>query len=435
MQLDGPGGAHCVDLEVDDARRLPSPTAIAESEPGEPAEDHEMKTRLEKRKRTDVGAAVPIPGDDEDDELDSPTKRAQVGDEKPLTSKELRELLFGHVTEMKTAWREFQGRLGRVEQEQNRTEFEVKNLQSRTRVLEKDLVGCRQLSDQTSKSLEALTEEVKNMKVQLSDTRPAAPQGQQRGDGGATVPGSSSDPWGEYLRRRQGNGTVDNGVNLKAEQVDKGDNLTDDEKRTLVIGGWLQDTKRSVIEEEEAASFLAHADIKPLIDADRLAIYGPRRSVGMLKFTIRDGETFSGMRNRMWDVIRALGRHKFQLPSTKTGEDHRVIWASFVKPKSARQRSTLVSMIRRVTIALAVDANAAGENSTGHTNTADFDCDWNMGTIWCESLKLGSATHRAPKEEEQIQMPGGWVSLSAGARTANCSTDEAKTAFERELNQ
>ena len=119
------------------------------------------------------------------------------------------------------------------------------------------------------------------------------------------APGSSSDPWGEFLRRKQSNVNAENGVNSsKNDPPDRGDTLTEDEKRTLVVGGWLQDTNRSVIE-EEAAIIFNHEEMKALIDVDRLAVYGPRRSVGMLKFVVRDGETYNNIRNRMWEVVKS----------------------------------------------------------------------------------------------------------------------------------
>ena len=91
-------------------------------------------------------------------------------------------------------------------------------------------------------------------------------------------------------------------------------------------------------------------------------------------------------------------------------------------------------MIRRVCIELAVEAegrHAAG--SALNTQGSAYDCDWNMGTIWCGPYKLGSASHRQPKDEEVITMGGGWISLTAVAKVAFCSTDEAKLAFEKEL--
>ena len=219
------------------------------------------------------------------------------------------------------------------------------------------------------------------------------------------------------------------------ETQDRGDTLSEEDKRTLVVGGWLQDTRRGVIEEESSV-LLGMDEIKALIDADRLAIYGPRRSVGMLKFTMREGEKEGDMRNRMWQTIKVIARVKHVLPSTRLGGDQRTLWASFVKTKNARVRSTHVSLIRRVTIGLARESEAedgAGVNAGLNSVPTAYDCDWNMGTIWCGSRKLGSCSHRAPKDEETVVMPGGWVSLTAVAQTAACSTEKAKRAFELEL--
>ena len=111
------------------------------------------------------------------------------------------------------------------------------------------------------------------------------------------------------------------------------------------------------------------------------------------------------------------------------------MWATFVKTKAARAKSSHVSMVRRVTIALAMDAKneAGGIACLQNTQISAYDCDWNLGTIWCGKLKLASATHRQPKEGENVLMSGGWISLTSVAETAGCSIDEAKLAFEREL--
>ena len=137
----------------------------------------------------------------------------------------------------------------------------------------------------------------------------------------------------------------------------------------------------------------------------------------------------------MWEVIRFLSQAKHPLESTKAEGEVRTVWASFVKTRNARMKSAHVSLVRRVTIALTLDARTenGGIKNVLNTQFSAYDCDWNLGTIWCGSLKLGSATHKAPKDGEHIIMPGGWVSLDSVAETAGCSIDEAKLAFEREL--
>ena len=417
----------------------------------------EQKVKIEKRKRErkkmkEEGQPVPhtIP-DSDDEDLESPSKRAngdgprargaephgQRHEDAPLTSSEIRSLLLGHVQEMQSAWTSFQGRLDRVEGEQSRVSHQVTDLQSRTHVVEKDLAHQRQVTDQQTANLESLTTEVKNMKVRLEEINTSRNASSSAAPTAAARQEGNPDPWGEFLRRRDNNGTAANeGVKSSAvpdQTPDRGDQLTEEEKKTLVVGGWLQDTKRSIIEEESAFIF-DNPDIKPLLDATKLNIYGPRRSVGMLKFSLRDGELDKEMRERMWGVIRALAELKQILPSTRVAGEGKALWASFVKTKHARLRSSHVSMIRRVTIALAKDAHMQIAAGSGlNLQTTAYDCDWNLGTIWCGALKLGSSTHRAPRDEEVVVMTGGWVSISAVARTALCSTETAKRAFELEL--
>ncbi|CAE7915720.1 pol [Symbiodinium necroappetens] len=382
-------------------------------------EEEKVKTKLEKRKRERKkqkdGMAPPVFNtvpDSEDEDLESPSKRSNGvpsgSGERPLRASDIKEILVGHVQEMKNAWTSFQG-------------------------CQKDVLHQRQVAQEQAVNLDSLTTDVKNMKVRLdamekSGRNLAAPP--------VTAAGNP-DPWGEFLRRRDlGHASegakAAGGASGSGDVPDKGDLLTEDEKKTLVLGGWLQDTRRSTIEEESAFLFEL-PEVKNIVDAEKLLVYGPRRSVGVLKFKIRDGETEKEMRERMWQVIRVLAQAKHILPSTRTAGDDRSLWASFVKTKNARLRSTHVSMIRRVTMSLAKDAHHASGGRQGNglnLQTTAYDCDWNLGTIWCGALKLGSSTHRVPKEEETVVMTGGWVSITAVARTALCSTEEAKRAFE-----
>ena len=421
-----------------------SPTEPAEdSEDLEPIQDA-VQVKMEKRKRENPsGIARPVP-EESDREFDSPSKHPSRGDDKPITARELRGLLAGHVSEMKVAWGNFQTRLDNVEISQARTSCAMHDLQARTTVVEKDVAQQRAVAQETSTSLDNLAAEVKNMKVRIDELQERPTSADRAVPNG---PGPPPDPWAEFLRNRDSRSggqvantrpTTSTGVKSAEPQGDRGDVLTEDEKRTLVIGGWLQDTKRTVIEEESIV-ILEHEEIKSLIDSEKLAIYGPRRSVGMLKFVLREGENEHGLKERMWKVIRIVARLRHPLPSTRLGGDPRTLWAGFVKTRNARVRSSHVSMVRRVTMALAKESNAgdaAGVIANVNMNPTSYDCDWNMGTIWCGAAKLASSSHRAPRDEEVITMSGGWVSLSAVAKSAACSacsTDEAKRAFELEL--
>ncbi|CAE7254887.1 pol [Symbiodinium sp. CCMP2592] len=448
------------DLNMENVDHRGSPTELAESS----AEDNEVKgppcpldldVKLEKRKREvrrrrvregrakEVRACdlnVPDSEDEDESDNDSPTKRPQQGSEAPLSSREIRDLLFSHVTEMKEAWRSFQGRLDKVESEQLQQQHEMINIRTRTAAVEKTGAQLQKNVELQGKNLDELAEDVKNMKVQITDLKnrpPEAPREPPLDDTrgrGAPVP---SDPWAEYARRRgdlaQGNPSSV-GEQASGSGDRQGDVLTDDEKKTLVVGGWARDTKRSIIE-AESATVLAMEGMKALIDVEKLAIYGPRRSVGMMKFQQREGETFADVKNRMWAVIRLVANAKIELPSTNDFGEAKLMWASFTKTRSARLKSSHVSMIRRVTCDLAFSSKNAegGIKNLANTQQSAYDCDWNLGTIWCSAHKLGSATHRSPKDSETILMPGGWVDLNAISATAGCSVDEAKSAFEKEL--
>ena len=423
---------------------LGSPTEIAddsenEHNPGRPA-------KLEKRKREARQRdprALPVPGaDDEEDELDSPSKRP-LRNETVLTACDIRDLLAGHLSEMKAAWRTFQGRLDHLDgvQEQQGQALDAHGemlgqLRTRTKVVEKDLVMHKQAQQQTAKNLDDLTEEVKNMKVQWGELQGKIAGGRLRHGEGLHGPAAASDPWATYLQHRQDQQLAQPppAAASSGSSTDKNDMLTDEEKRTLVLGGWKQDTRRAVID-EESQQVLSQPGIKSLIDAEKLLIYGPRRSVGMLRFTLRENETHSELRNRMWETIKLIANMKIVLESTKEGGDHRTLWASFVKTKAARAKSALVSMVRRVSISLALDAKneQGGIPCIANTQISAYDCDWSLGTIWCGLHKLASATRKQPKEGELVLMSGGWVSLTAVSSITGCTVDEAKLAFEREL--
>ena len=430
--------ANMLEAVVDVEAEHGSPTEIAELSEEDLMPGKHVK--LEKRKRGDPRDR-PVPGDDDAD-LDSPSKRPPRS-EPALTASDIKELLSGHVLEMKAAWRTFQGRLDHLEGVQEKQGEAIDHygeklgqLRTRTKVIEKDMVTHRQTQQQTTKHLDELTEEVKNLKVQWDDMQGKLSDGKGPLPGAPSVAAGAPDPWAAYLRQRdaQQPQQAPGSGSTSSNPTDKGDVLTEDEKRTLVIGGWLRDTRKAVIE-EEFAQILDVEEIKSFVDADRLIVYGPRRSVGMLKFVLREGETQEGMRNRMWGMIKALAGRKHLLASTKEGESQKTMWASFVKTKAARTKSALVSMVRRVTITLALDAKdgQGGIPCIANTDISAYDCDWNLGTIWCGLQKLASATHKPPREGEHILMSGGWVSLSAVALSAGCSIDEAKLAFEREL--
>ncbi|CAE7210973.1 unnamed protein product [Symbiodinium sp. CCMP2592] len=354
--------------------------------------------------------------DDEDEE--SPSKRAQVGDP-PLSGNEMRELLFGHMKDMKEAWRTFQGRMDKVEAEQLQQSHEMINIRTRTSAIEKDNLTMNKKHETMVKNMEELAEDVRKMKVQFDEAQRVPPPEDRPKGLGMNQAAEPSDPWAEFYRRKEGRDAKipgPHGQELPGDRAGdrSGDTLSEDEKRTLVIGGWARDTKRTIIETESAVLFTT-AGIQELIDSPKLAIYGPRRSVGMLKFNQRQGENFADVKNRMWEVIKLVANTKFELGSTREFGEVKNMWASFVKTRNARMKSAHVSMVRRVCCDLAMSSKNAegGVKNLACTQFAAYDCDWSLGTIWSGSFKLASATHKQPREAECILMPGGWVALDA----------------------
>ncbi|CAE6972900.1 unnamed protein product [Symbiodinium microadriaticum] len=402
-------------MQVDGDR---SPTEIADDEsigddpfdvPGD--DGGGAKVKLEKRKREkkprrregEHARAVPV-----EDDIEIPTKRPSNSDDRPVSSRELRHLLMGHVNEMKSAWTNFQGqlegRIEKVENEQRLAGVKFDDLQARTTVVEREVSHQRQINIETKANLESLTSEVEKMKVR-PETRPVAPVAAPSGSGVRPEAPAPPDPWADFLRRR---GQAPQEINKPPIQseAEKGDYLSEEEKRTLVVGGWLQDTRRSTIEEESGV-ILAIPEVKDLIDIEKLQVFGPRRSVGMMKFNSRENESEKELRERMWKVVRIISGLKHVLPSSRESGESKTMWASFVKSRNARIRSAHVSMVRRVTIALAKDALAqqAGSAVQGlNLQMSAYDCDWNMGTVWCGTQKLASSSHRSPRDEEVVVM-------------------------------
>ena len=392
-----PGAGVRVDNNDMAVEKIDSPTELAAE-----SDDEELEPKIEKRKRettvrrrrrNECRDATAVP-DGTDDELDSPSKRALVeggrSDERPLTAGLLKDLLADHRRDMQQAWNVFEDRVGKVENQQIKQTGELASLGGRMKINEKDIATAKKNQALGDRKVEKLTEDVANLKVQfegvsakISGMHPH--QSDPHDNGG----GIGSDPWSEYLKRNRlwtplpgpsKASTSMDGVNFGQAASgggDMGDQLTDEDRRTLIVGGWLQDTRRATIE-EEAATLLQHAEIRPLIDVDKLAVYGPRRSVGMLKFTQRDDErNLEEMKSRMWKVVRKVAELKVSVESSKAAGEERKMWAAFVKTKTARTRSAHISMVRRVVTGLAADAKneAGGVLNFEHTQDGAYDMD------------------------------------------------------------
>ena len=391
------------------------------------------------RKRGRSHAERELKEEPDEDESESPSKKAST-DAAPVSGRELRALLASHLLEMKG---QIGSRISQVEAAQQRQAQDVVNLQGKTITVEKEIGNLKGRTTANEKHVGELKtmvdlhedriNEVTTSLARLQSDLQSRPMSSNGGPPGPVIP---SDPWANWTANHPQT-QKKSGPLSRAQWGDMEDDniLTEEEKRTLIVGGWAQDTKKATIE-TESRELLARDEIKGLVDEPVLAVYGPRRSVGSLKFDYRHNETFQSLRDRMWKTMKAIRELAVKFPSARDLPSSKPAWASFVKTKEARRRTMLVSQTRRVCIQLATDAtsDAGGPCKPAAINTESYDVDWGSGTIWHESSKIASATHRQPVPNTAvIVMPGGWVNLKAVMDVTGCTETEARCAFEREL--
>ena len=351
------------------------------------------------------------------------------GDERPVTSREFRNLLQEHLQTMTHAWQEMHGRVAKVEGEQ------VASKQ------EKDIMYAR--IAQTERKQADSVSRIDKMEKDIAELRAG---GLVAKDG--SVKPMPSDPWMAYRAQNgplspktgvantggPGVAPVPDGTTGGREPGGR-DELSDEDRRTLVLGGWLQDSKRQVILDEGGA-FLRRDDIKPFVDVQELTVYGPRRSFGLLRFKPRAAEEPKDVRDRMWKVIQCLRAQPHRLTSTVQGgsEMGRPMWAQFVKTREARRRSAHGSLLRRVCLGLVKDAIHNQEaHNPGAVEEGAYDVDWGSGTVWLSEWKIGSSTHRPPTGDDVKLLSTGWVDIGAVSKALGVTWDLALQAFQREI--
>ncbi|CAE7231141.1 pol [Symbiodinium sp. CCMP2592] len=439
---------------MDDAQRPPNGDDL----PAPPPATLVEAARSKKRER-DRGARDRIDTKQEEEDEQSPTKRPhERGDgDLPLTGRELRDLFAQHLfsvkQEMQSAWGDVCGRMETIEKHQTSTKESLAVMGGRLTITEKDNVLQQTELAKHKDQIQGLESAVEDLKNQLEEIKV---RGDGPGEGMAPrppLPGPADarhhDPWAQYLHRRQqqqhlpgrhewANSSDHAKDNQGRRFFMKGgepnqDGLSDEDKRALIIGGWAQDTKKEIIE-NEAAELLQMDSIKPLLDVDRVTVFGPRKSFAIIRFKEREGENYYLVKERMWGVIKAVSALKHVWPSTRQGSQ-KPAWTSFLKSRTARQRSAHVSMLRRVAFDLAGDAKSSeGAPLVPDALVSDnYDVDWSAGTIWRQDWKLGSATHRQPKGDVKI-MTGGWVDVGAMASATGSTPTKVISALERELN-
>ena len=202
------------------------------------------------------------------------------GDDRPVTSREFRNLLHEHLQSMTQAWQEMSGRVSKVEGELHSNKKEKDLMYSRIAQTE------RKQADSASR-IDRMEKDIAEMKAGGQSSRDGPPR---------PVP---SDPWMAYRSQHGplppktggagsaggGGGAVPEGALGGRDPGGGREELSEEDRRTLVFGGWLQDSKRQTILEEGGA-FLRREDVASLVDSSELIVYGPRRSFGLLRFKL-----------------------------------------------------------------------------------------------------------------------------------------------------
>ena len=224
-------------------------------------------------------------------------EQTEDNDGAPVTSGELRRLLEVHLGPIAASWTEMTGKVKSLEEERDRDRQEREVVLGRVVHIENERVdekkdrevmhGRIARMEQKGAGVDAqisqLTKDVEDLK-QRTMAKPA-PSGGNAGDG-------RSDPWAEYRVKHgpapgmPGSGAAGPGHrDAPSGGSVAGEELSEEDKRTLIVGGWAQDSKKQVIL-DESEGFLGRSAVKELIDQTALTVWGPRRSFGVLKFVL-----------------------------------------------------------------------------------------------------------------------------------------------------
>ena len=340
-----------------------------------------------------------------------------------VTCGDLRAMLGAHMREIKEAWGVVQGRVETLEKQARDQKKELKAVHVKHQALDRKVQSVQAKGDACSRKTDQLEGEVQQLKGKVEELVDKI----EKKDAQVHPP---TDPWAEYLQNK-GDKRGGEAKHGQGEKV----GLSEEDQRTLIVGGWLPDTRRAKIE-EEAKEVLDRDEIRDLIDTDKLVIFGPRRSFGLLRFKLREGETPQSLKQRMWDVIGKVRGGKFVLASTKGEGDGKTMWSSFLKTPEARKRSAMCSLARRVTMHLAAIASKQAEVCNEEAlNPEGYDMDWGTGTVWNGDKKIASATHRRDvnRPEDFFDLHQGWVDIRAVTELTKVAWEEAVAAFTREL--
>ena len=160
----------------------------------------------------------------------------------------------------------------------------------------------------------------------------------------------------------------------------------------LVVGGWLLDTRRQVIE-KDLNNFIAGMKIQ---NVDRTAVYSKRAKIAHIYLTPLSP---SEARHRFFEMLPRINK---KFPSSGGA----ALWVSPNKPCAVRQRNTLFGMaLHRLLKATGTEADSP-----------ELDSDWTLGVVWvgdsramaleCSNLLAGQSRVATIKFSAGLRVPG-----------------------------
>ena len=182
----------------------------------------------------------------------------------------------------------------------------------------------------------------------------------------------------------------------------------DKRRNTLVFGGWEHDTKKGRIL-QELQQALTGLELEEHM-SDKAFTTGPRKSVALLNFPQRVGESDEDRRARMHEVVLTISQSKVLTSAGKK------LWCSYSKSKQQRDISGHCSWVKRSLARL--DERIIRE----------LDVEYATGSVWLGDSLVASATrpcNDGAKSDYTIVgrgSPPAWVDLERLARESKLST-------------
>ena len=197
---------------------------------------------------------------------------------------------------------------------------------------------------------------------------------------------------------------------------------TERHRFTLIFGGWPRDSPRKTVLSELHEGLRRHHLAKET-DFPGFCT-GPRKSLALMSFRIREHEDYQGMRDRMARVVSGVASGAIMLAGGGK------MWSGFSKPRAERLRGSHAALIRRVVRAL------------GSDKEPELEAEYSTGSTWLGVHKLSSASvppdGLQPDEVMEMDppLPGApkpWTNLGAMAECLGVDRQTVKEEIGRQM--